>query len=212
MHERIHETSAQARLEDIGNRQERSTCMTPVSPAEEVHLLQRIAQQDQTAMSLLYDRYARPLYSLAFKMLGTAEEAEEVVLDVFCQVWKSAQRYDISRGRVDTWMFLMLRSRALDRLRKRKRQAKAVVVSTLEAQVQAAPQPDEVLLMRERRDQVQAALDQLPSEQRQVLELAYFSGLTHAEMSATLGLALGTVKTRVRLGLNKLRRLLDEVD
>ncbi len=186
--------------------------MTPPPSLEEVHLLRRIAQQDQAALSLLYDRYARALYSLAFRILGTAEEAEEAVLDVFCQVWKSAQRYDVSRGKVDTWMFLMLRSRALDRLRKGQRQAKTIAASKLEARGNSTVQPDEDLLMGERRDRVQAALAQLPAEQRQVLELAYFSGLTHAEMSATLGIALGTIKTRVRLGLNKLRGLLDEPD
>lgn len=186
--------------------------MTSAPILDEVHLLRRIAQQDQAALSQLYDRYARVLYSLAFKILGVPEEAEEVVLDVFAQVWKSAQRYDESRGRVDGWLFLMTRSRSLDRLRKRQRLKKVVEASTEKAQVQpqSATLPDEELLIRERRDRVRAALAQIPEGQRQVLELAYFGGFSQAEIAERLGIALGTVKTRVRLGLSKLRGLLDE--
>ena len=186
--------------------------MTSAPTLDEVHLLQRIAENDQVALSQLYDRYARVLYSLAIKILGTAEEAEEVVLDVFSQVWKSAQNYDPSRGRVDGWLFLMTRSRSLDRLRKRQRFAKVVEASTEKAQVQPqlSPIPDDELLIQERRDRICAALAQIPDGQRRVLELAYFGGFSQAEIAAQLGIALGTVKTRVRLGLNKLRGLLDE--
>lgn len=190
--------------------------MTPQPLAsEEAHLLARIAQQDQSALSTLYDRYARVLYSLAFRILGSVEEAEEIVLDVFSQVWKLAERYDPQRGRVDAWLFMLTRSRSLDRLRSLQRISKAVESSTEAAktvpQIQISD-PTEDVLINERRDRVLAAMRQLPAEQREVIELAYYQGLTHVEIAAKTGKSLGTVKTRIRLGLAKLRQALDALD
>jgi RNA polymerase sigma factor (sigma-70 family) len=175
---------------------------------DDIHLLQRITRQDQAALSDLYDRYARVVNAIAFRMLGSAEEAEEVVLDVFAQVWRTAGNYDSKRGRVDAWLFLLARSRALDRLRSLKRSSRSVTASQsafLDQTRQSPPDPVENLLISERRDRVLAALELLPSEQRQVLELAYFGGLTHVEIATQTGIALGTIKTRIRLGLSKLR-------
>ncbi|MEM9905143.1 MAG: sigma-70 family RNA polymerase sigma factor [Cyanobacteria bacterium P01_D01_bin.44] len=180
--------------------------------SDELPLIRQIIERDQTALSQLYDRYARVMYSLAFKMLGSVEEAEEVVLDVFSQVWRDAHRYDASRSRVDAWLFMITRSRALDRLRKRQRQSKVMEVATVAAQgtdVEKTDLPEDNLLITERREQVTAALGQLPPEQRQIIELAYFQGLSQSEIAQRTGLKLGTVKTRVRLGLNKLRKCLD---
>lgn len=185
------------------------------STSEEAHLLARIAQQDQSALSLLYDRYARVLYSLAFRILGSVEEAEEIVLDVFSQVWKLAGRYDPQRGRVDAWLFMLTRSRSLDRLRSLQRVSKAVESSTEAAKTVPQAQisdPTEDVLINERRDRVLAAMQRLPVEQREVLELAYYEGLTHVEIATKTGKSLGTVKTRIRLGLNKLRQVLDALD
>ncbi|WOB43445.1 sigma-70 family RNA polymerase sigma factor [Thermoleptolyngbya oregonensis NK1-22] len=185
------------------------------STSEEAHLLARIAQQDQSALSLLYDRYARVLYSLAFRILGSVEEAEEIVLDVFSQVWKLAGRYDPQRGRVDAWLFMLTRSRSLDRLRSLQRVSKAVESSTEAAKTVPQAQisdPTEDVLISERRDRVLAAMQRLPVEQREVIELAYYEGLTHVEIATKTGKSLGTVKTRIRLGLNKLRQVLDALD
>lgn len=185
------------------------------STSEEAHLLARIAQQDQSALSLLYDRYARVLYSLAFRILGSVEEAEEIVLDVFSQVWKLAGRYDPQRGRVDAWLFMLTRSRSLDRLRSLQRVSKAVESSTEAAKTVPQAQisdPTEDVLISERRDRVLAAMQRLPVEQREVIELAYYEGLTHVEIATKTGKSLGTVKTRIRLGLNKLRQALDALE
>lgn len=187
--------------------------MTTQQTIDESPLLERIAQLDQTALSELYDRYARVLYAVAFKILGSVEEAEEVVLDVFSQVWRTAARYNSTRGRVDTWLFMLTRSRALDRLRALQRLTRAVTVSVDNAMMESLSlcNPEEDLLISERRAQVLAALAQLPQEQKQVLELAYYKGMTHVEIAAHTGKSLGTVKTRIRLGLSKLRDALAEL-
>jgi RNA polymerase sigma factor (sigma-70 family) len=169
-------------------------------------LVERIAQQDQTALSELYDRYARIIYSTAYKSLCSIEEAEEVVLDVFAQVWRNAAGYDMSKARVDTWLFMMTRSRVLDRLRSMQRKIrKATAFVEVVEMRSSSPDPVEDALITERRSQVCAALEQIPAEQRQMIELAYYQGLTHREIAEQTGISLGTVKTRIRLGLNKLR-------
>ncbi|MFK8185312.1 MAG: sigma-70 family RNA polymerase sigma factor [Phormidesmis sp.] len=183
--------------------------------AQDIVLMQHIAQQDQNALSQLYDRYARLMYSLAYKMLGTTEEAEEVVLDAFAQVWRSAQRYDVKKGKVDSWLFLLTRSRALDRLRRRQRQANVVAAVTTAAKAPltaAAATPEENLLILDRRQQIKAALAQIPPEQQEVIELAYYQGLSQSQIAKQTGISLGTVKTRVRLGLSKLKGLLQSSD
>ncbi|AFY40671.1 RNA polymerase, sigma-24 subunit, ECF subfamily [[Leptolyngbya] sp. PCC 7376] len=182
---------------------------------EDIDLMQKIAQQEQAALGQLYDRYARIMYSLAYKMLGTAEEAEEVVLDVFSQVWRTADRYDAQRGRTDSWLFLLTRSRALDRLRRRKRNSNVVEAAISEAKVpvtRAGRSPEEMLLIKDRRQQVKIALAQIPPEQQQIIELAYYQGLSQSQIAKQTGISLGTVKTRVRLGLSKLKVLLQDME
>lgn len=175
---------------------------------DEVALLARIAQRDQAALSQLYDRYARIVHAIAYKSLGSTEESEEVVLDVFSQIWRTAERYDPTRARVDTWLFMLARSRILDRLRSLQRSTKTETASIDAAQIQsgkASVDPVEDALILERRDHVLAALSKLPREQQQVIELAYYKGLSQSEIAAKTGASLGTVKTRIRLGLSKLR-------
>ena len=180
------------------------------TPSEEMFLIRRVAELDQAALGLLYDRYSRIMYSLAYKILGSVEEAEEVVIDVFAQVWKDASRYDASRSRLDSWLFMITRSRSLDRLRRRQRQSKVIEGVTAVAQTNASTNlPEEDLLISERREQISLALKELPQEQQQILELAYFQGLSQSEIARRTGVKLGTVKTRIRLGLSKLRTLLD---
>jgi RNA polymerase sigma-70 factor (ECF subfamily) len=179
---------------------------------DEIALLAQIAQQDQAALAQLYDRYAQVMYAIAFKILGTPEEAEEVVLDVFHQVWRTADHYNAKRGRVDTWLFLLTRSRALDRLRALERIARAAASIKAAHQYPSITNPEEDILISERRARLLAALSQIPPAQRQVLEMAYYKGLTHVEIAQQTGERLGTVKTRLRLGLSKLREILGTWD
>lgn len=177
---------------------------------DDLALIARIRHQDQEALALLYDRYAQVLFAVAFKILGSTEEAEEVVLDVWRQVWRQADAYSPQRGQVDTWLFMLLRSRALDRRRSLKRSERVTAAAqdlTISGS-QVTVDPADNILIAERRQQIQVALSHLPREQRHVLELVYYRGLTHAEIAAHTGQPLGTVKTRIRLGLVKLRQVL----
>ncbi len=175
-------------------------------------LIQQIIQQDHAALSALYDRYARVVYSVAYRSLGSVEESEEVVMDVFAKVWMTAASYNCEKARVDSWIFMMTRSRVLDRLRSKQRRVKAteaiVVFETTTTTADASCN----LEIAERRNQVIAALASLPIEQRQVLEMAYFQGWSQREIAEQTGLALGTVKTRIRLGLEKLRSVSQLID
>lgn len=186
--------------------------MKQPADANNTLLLKRIAQRDRLALSALYDRYARIIYGLAFKSLGSVEDSEEVVLDVFAQIWRIAERYDTQKGKADTWIFTLARSRIIDRLRQIQRTNPSRNVSMDATEIQL-PADDvdlfEEALIRERRTFVMAAMQTLPPEQRIIIELAYYQGLTQSQIAAETGLALGTIKTRIRLGLSKLKSALD---
>jgi RNA polymerase sigma-70 factor (ECF subfamily) len=180
-------------------------------PVADVDLMRRVAQQDQAAFEALYDRYAALVYGVTLKVLGSRPDAEEVVLDVFAQAWRTAGRYDPQRGRVDAWLLVIARSRSLDKLRARQRDGKVVEASeakAAEAPVVTISGPEKDLLIAERRAAVVAALEDLPAAQRLPLELAYYKGLSQTEIAEATGEALGTVKTRMRLGMGKLREAL----
>ncbi|MBD2458887.1 sigma-70 family RNA polymerase sigma factor [Nostoc sp. FACHB-87] len=176
----------------------------------DVLLITKIVQKDQSALSALYDRYGKIIYAIAFKSLKSVEESEEVVLDVFAQVWRIAERYDTQKGRVDTWLFTIARSRILDRLRKLQRTHVSTTFSLDTTEIQ--PQADNIdlfesVFISERRSRVIAAMKKLPDEQRLVIELAYYRGLTQSQIAEATGVSLGTVKTRIRLGLKKLQSI-----
>jgi RNA polymerase sigma factor (sigma-70 family) len=175
---------------------------------DEPQWIHRIAQQDQLALSQLYDRYAQIIYSIAYRSLQSVEESEELVMDVFAQVWKSADRYDPTKARVDTWLFMMVRSRVCDRLRSRQRRTKVTDALIAFDQVPTISESPSVEIA-EQRSILISALGTLPIEQRQVLELSYYGGFSHREIAEQTGLAIGTVKTRIRLGLEKLRSALN---
>ncbi len=179
--------------------------MTIEPDPDDFSLLKRIAQQDQAAMAALYDRYAATLYAVAFKTLGSVQESEEVVLDVFAQVWRTAVRFDVAKTEVDTWLFIITRSHTLARLRTMQQTEKALIVAAELPVNRSGSDPIQDVLLSERRNQIQMALAQLSAEQRQVIELAHYQGLSHSEIAAQLELPLGTVKTRIRLGLQRLR-------
>ena len=171
--------------------------------------LARMAQGDGDAVAELYDRHARPIYSLALRILGDVTDAEDVVQEVFSQAWRQASRYNASRGAVAAWLLTLARSRAIDRLRaKRARPAGVTDERMADQLVDASPAVDSMVLSSEQVSRGRAALDELPLLQRAALELAYFEGLTHAEIADRLEQPLGTVKTRIRLAMLKLRDVL----
>jgi RNA polymerase sigma-70 factor, ECF subfamily len=177
--------------------------------ASDYVLLSQIAAQNQEALSILYDRYSGLICGLAYKILGNTEEAEEVVIDLFTQVWHSAAKYDHQKGRVDSWLMMITRSRALDRWRSLNRSVKVVSAAKSELQINnSSPDPISFAIILERRELVKAAIAQLPPEQLQAIEMAYYGGMTHTEIALHTGKSLGTIKTRIRLGLNKLRQIL----
>jgi RNA polymerase sigma-70 factor (ECF subfamily) len=173
-------------------------------------LLHAISRGDEQALAAIYDRYRLILFGLILRILHDRQEAEDVLQEAFLQVWRRAADFDESRGRVFTWLVTIARSRALDRLRvlgSRARLADEVVAHSL---ADNAGDAAEDALKSEQGTIVRQALVELPEEQRRALFLAYFEGLTQTEISARLGEPLGTVKTRMRSGLMKLRGLLRE--
>lgn len=187
--------------------------MTGQKLSDESLLLLQIARKDQTALAKLYDRYGRASYALAYKILGSVEEAEEVVLDVFSQIWQKAATYDPDRSRADTWLFMLTRSRSLDRLRVLQRTVRATEACLEDAKTPASgiAEPMEDAILEERSKQVKAALEKLPAEQRIAIELAYYQGLTCSAIAAKIGVPTGTIKTRLRLGISKLRQALSDI-
>jgi RNA polymerase sigma-70 factor, ECF subfamily len=176
-------------------------------PQPDCSLIQQIVNQNRAALSALYDRYARVVYSVAYRSLNSVEESEEVVMDVFAKIWTTAASYDSTKARVDTWIFMMARSRVLDRLRSKQRRGKVTTAITVFDTPTTTTDASLDLEIVERRQVVLTALASLPAEQRQVLELAYYQGWSQREIAEHTGTALGTVKTRIRLGLEKLRSI-----
>ena len=177
--------------------------------ASDQSALSRMAQGEGDAVAELYDRHARPVYSLALRILGDVTEAEDVVQEVFSQAWRQASRYNTSRGAVAAWLLMLARSRAIDRLRARRaRPTSASDEHAADTIVDTALPVDSQVISFEQITRVRAALDELPMLQKLAIELAYFEGFTHAEIAARLEQPLGTVKTRIRLALMKLREVL----
>ena len=176
------------------------------SPADS-ELVARAAAGDERAVGLLYDRYGTVLYAVAFRVLGERADAEEVVLEAFTQAWRDAPRFEPGRGSVAGWLTTIARSRALDLVRARTRRSRITAAAAAEAPA-APPGPDSALDHEERRREVRRALDALSPTQRQAIELAYFEGLSQSEIAERLQEPLGTIKTRVRLGMQKLRECL----
>ncbi|HYC23414.1 MAG TPA: sigma-70 family RNA polymerase sigma factor [Candidatus Bathyarchaeia archaeon] len=171
-------------------------------------LLRGVAHGDAGALRVIYERCAGRALAIALRVLGTRSEAEEVVQEVFIQVWNRAREYDAGRGSMLTWILTIARSRAIDRLRTRGAQARAA--AGVELDPAAVQMPSELAEESQLRARVNSALGALPAEQRRAIELAYFEGLSQSEIASLTGDPIGTVKTRVRLGMSKLAGLLDE--
>ena len=183
-------------------------------PGSDRDLVARMARGDEQALAALYDRFGNLAYSLAFHILGNAADAEEIVTDAFVQAWSSAASFDPARASVPAWLSVITRTRALDRLRSSKRRShllEQAAQTTPEMEGSAlpiasvGPSPDQHAEQSDLRARVNQTLATLPENQRKVLELAFFAGLSHSEIAAALNEPLGTVKTRVRAALTKLR-------
>ena len=185
------------------------TLQPETAKPSDLELLQAIANRDEYALGSLYDRYRLILFGLLMRILSNREEAEDVLQEVFLQVWRRAKDFDELRGRPFTWLVTLTRSRGIDRLRLLgARQRLAVAASADEAEEVSDAVKDTFL--SEQRRIVTRALAELSEDQRRTLMLAYFDGLTQSEIAGQLDIPLGTVKTRMRLGMIKLRELLHE--
>lgn len=177
--------------------------------AEDGELLRRMARGDKAACSDLYDRFSKPLYSVAVRILSDTAEAEDVIQDVFLTLWEKAAGFDASRGSAFAWAITLTRNRAIDRLRTRNRRATLIGDAFTADLAPAGDTPDSDsagdLMLKEKTSAVRAALATLPGDQAHALELAFFSGLTQQEIATRLAEPLGTVKARIRRGLLKLR-------
>jgi RNA polymerase sigma-70 factor, ECF subfamily len=192
----------------------RESHTTPDSPTD-IELLQAIRKGDSTALGELYDRHARLVYSLALRILKVTSDAEEVTQDTFFQIWRQADRIDPARGTTLAWLVTVARSRAIDKLRARKKLKgevgdENVDRDTFNSLLLCNPRATawDALQSQERADLVGRALSEIPDDQRQALELAYYEGLSQSEIAEHLKEPLGTIKTRVRLGMKKLRDIL----
>jgi RNA polymerase sigma-70 factor (ECF subfamily) len=177
---------------------------------KEQKVWERITAGDGTALAELYDSIGTRLFSLSFQILHDRWDAEEVVQDAFAALWKNPRSYSPQKGKLSSWLMVLVRNRSIDRYRSRKRRKDTTSIEvSLEVQpqdenedvVSSASQTDEKKLLG-------AAIQKLPKKQLRVLELSYFKGMTHPEIAEELGLSLGTVKSRIRLGVEKLRNSL----
>jgi RNA polymerase sigma-70 factor (ECF subfamily) len=175
---------------------------------EDAITLSRVAKGDADALGALYDRYGRVVFGVLYQMLGSPEAAEEVTQDAFHAVWRRARTYRAERGSVRVWLLAIARNAAIDwRRTKGKRMAREATMDDAVALVEEVALEDRVITTL-RAERVRAAVATLPAEQREVLSLAFWSGLSQTEIAARTSVPLGTVKTRVRLGMAKLRERL----
>ncbi len=172
---------------------------------EDVELVLSVARNDTEALRALYDRYGRVVYGMAYRVLGDRQLAEDCVQEVFVSLWRGAGRFDPARARLTTWLFTITRNTAIDMLRRRS----ARRAESLPEDWQAGEEPDtaDLVVAADRSERVAAALGELPSPQLEALSLAYFEGLSQSEIAERLGVPLGTVKGRIRLGLDRMREL-----
>src|SRR5205085_1114888 len=177
----------------------------PVPEQDWAALVQSIAAGDQFALHALYERAHRLVFTLIMRITANRETAEELTIDVFHDVWRRASRYDAANGTVLGWIMNQARSRAIDRLRFESRQKRGQC-GEVEVLAEAAD-PHDVLELREQGEVLRAALSALTPDERQAIETTFFAELTHAEVAARLDQPLGTIKTRIRSGLHKLRRM-----
>ena len=171
-------------------------------------LIQRMASKDANALDAFYSRYNRLAFSLIFRILGNRADAEDVLSDVFWQVWQQSSRYDSSRGKPVAWLLTISRTRAIDRLRSTSRQQMETQAEEAWLDPPSGAAEPDPFVRADVRGAVQEALQSLPEQQRISLEMAYFQGMSHTEIAAALGQPLGTVKDRIRTGMLNLKKRL----
>lgn len=176
-------------------------------PVSDVELLHAVARGDEGALARLYDQYRVILFGLLVRILNSREEAEDILQEVFLQVWRRAADFDEKRGRPFIWLVTLARSRAIDRLRQLGARQRLATAAAQEQPDEASDALSDTIKLAQK-DIVRRALAELPEEQRHALMLAYFEGLTQSEIASKVGAPLGTIKTRMRLGMIKLRALL----
>lgn len=172
----------------------------------EAVLLERLARHDEDALAALYDRHGRMAYSLAYRIVGNRETAEEVVQEAFLAIWRRAETYRPERGAVRNWLLAVVRHRAIDVVRAREARPRTTPVDDLP--LAATDDPEQAALQSVHGAQIREAVAALPVDQRTAVELAYFAGLSYPEIALRLGIPLGTVKSRLRLALGRLRERL----
>jgi RNA polymerase sigma-70 factor (ECF subfamily) len=177
-------------------------------------LVARLADGDEDALARLYDSTNRIVYGLALRILGEPSSSEEVTMEVYLQVWRTAESYDPQRGTVSSWLVTLVRSRAIDCLRRRKARRAGLEdhVDDVVHLSDSRPSPERAVVDAGRARMLAKAMANLSPDQREAIELAFFPGLSHTEVAAQMGLALGTVKTRIRLGMLRLRKLLGQFE
>jgi RNA polymerase sigma-70 factor (ECF subfamily) len=181
------------------------------SPSDD-ELINRIVEHQQSALEALYQRYGKLVYSLVLRILQTRELAEEVTQDIFLNVWNHPETWNPNGGRLSSWLLTVARYKAIDRVRREQRRPDTLADPLNEDQIsnEHVLQPDDPAI--EDGHLIRALVTQLPADQAQIIELAFFQGMTHREMADLLDLPLGTVKTRVRLALHKLKTLWKTTD
>ena len=182
--------------------------MSAQSLSEGVYLIQKVANQDREAFSQLYDRFSTLVFTLAMRMLKVRSDAEDLLQEVFVQIWRQAQSYSAERGSPEAWIVNIARSRAIDKIRSIRRMQRSFVLTDDPARAESSENVESSVAESEVRMEMNSALANLPETQRKVLELAYFDGLTQTEIATRLAEPLGTVKTRMRSGVQSLRDML----
>lgn len=182
----------------------------PLQPDHDATLMEKVMSGDESAFALVYDRYSPMLFGMLMRILQDSQAAEEVLQDIFLQLWRKPEQFDPSRGSLPAWLTVIGRNRAISKLRGRPRQEVLEQTEGLYANTLASSQNIESEASRTQLvDTVKLAMSRLPEEQRQVIELAYFEGMTQTEIAERTGSPLGTVKTRVRTGMQSLKQLLN---
>ena len=179
-------------------------------PSSDLALMADFAARRERAAGVLYDRFASRIYGLGVVMLGNDQAAQDLVQDTFVKLWRNAEKYDTSRGKLETWVLLVARSLAIDALRRRVLEARSLEATGKPREADPSVGPEELVETGDLADRARRAMGRLTPEQRVALELAYFGGRTSAEVAEMEGIPVGTAKTRIRSALLRLREAMSE--
>ena len=179
-------------------------------PENDAALMRSFAARDQRAAEVLYERFSSRIYGLGIVMLGSPAAAQDLVQDTFVKLWRNADRYDVTRGKLETWVLLVARSLAIDSLRRRVLEARSLEATGVPSEADPSAGPEELAGTGDLADRARRAMSRLSGEQRAALELAYFGGKTSAEVAELEGIPVGTAKTRIRSALLRLREAMSE--